>query len=338
MICATAVLNIAAAQSSHNPRQGYRLLDTWNLGGDGFWDYLTMDAPNHTLYIARFDRVMVVDTQTGKLTGEISGMQHTHGVALDPRGQYGYVTDGGANRVDVFDRSTNKVVALVAAGGKPDSIVFEPTQRRLFVFNGYTHNATVIDVESARVLATIPLPGAPEFSVVDGIGGVYVNIIAPARIVRLDAKSMEVSAAWGIPGCDSPSGLAIDTTHHRLFSTCDNKKLAVVNSESGKLVAAPPIGEGPDAVRYDPADGLVFTSNGESGNMTVIKQLSPDEYSVLETVRTQSGGRTLAYDSSNGHIYIASAKLGAKQSVTKDNPRGRGAVVPGSFSLFVYGR
>jgi YVTN family beta-propeller protein len=335
----TVGLPITAIAQSLEPAKGqFRLLDTWNLGGDGFWDYLTMDTQNHTLYVARFDRVMVVDTQTRKLVAEISGLQHAHGIALDDKGQYGYITDGGANDVVVFDRMTNQITAKIETGGKPDSIVFEPTQRRVFAFNGYTKNATVIDAGTNHVLATVPLPGAPEFSVVDGFGGVFVNIVDPVRIVRLDAKSMKVAAAWPVDGCESPSGMAIDAVHRRLFAACDNKKMAVVDSENGRLVAAPSIGEGPDAVRFDPADSLVFSSNGESGDMTVISQTSADKYSVIQTVRTQSGGRTLAYDSSNAHIYIVSAKLGAKRAPSKDNPRGRGAVVPGSFSLFVYGR
>jgi YVTN family beta-propeller protein len=320
------------------PRATWHLIDTWNIGGDGVWDYLTIDEKNHLLYVARLNRVMVVDTETGKLAGEIGGLQHTHGIALDDKGNRGYVTDGGGNNVVAFDRKTEQILKVLPAGNKPDSIVFEPTHNRVFAFNGKSNNATVIDAGTNAVIGTIPLPGSPEFSVADGAGSVFVNISEPVKIVKIDAQSMKILKTWSIPGCEDPSGLAIDTVHRRLFSTCHNKIMAILDAETGKVVATPAIGDGPDAARYDATDGLVFSTNGESGDMTVIREVTPDQYTILQTIKTEVGGRTLAYDSSNGRIYIVSAKLGSKRPATKDNPRGRGAVLPGSFSIFVYGQ
>jgi YVTN family beta-propeller protein len=200
---------VAGAQTQKPAAVGFHLIDTWKLGGDGSWDYLTMDAPNHTLYIARLNRVMVVDTLAGRLIAEIGSLQHAHGIALDLKGQYGYITDGGANCVLVFERTTHKVVATIPAGKNPDSIVFEPTQQGLFVFNGASKNATVIDAISNKVIATVPLPGKPEFSTTNGAGEVFVNIEEPVNIVRLDARSMQPTATWAVAGCEAPTGMAI---------------------------------------------------------------------------------------------------------------------------------
>jgi YVTN family beta-propeller protein len=332
-----AISSPSRAQEADAHSDGFHLVDTWNLGGDGPWDYLKFDAPTHTLYIARLTRIMVVDTSTGKLVKEIPGLLHAHGVALDDKGLFGYITDGGANQVLVFDRHTYEIVARIDAGKNPDSIVFEPTQERLFAFNGYSKSATVIDAKTNKVITTLNLPGRPEFSTTDGTGTVFVNIEEPVFIVRIDAASMKITATWPVPGCLAPSGMAIDAAHDRLFSACDNKKMAVVDAGTGKVIATPQLGEGPDALRFDRAHELIFSSNGESGDLTVVKQVSPTSYSVMQTFKTMPGARTLAYDPTNEHIYVVSAKLGPKRMPSKDNPRGRPAVVPGSFELLVYG-
>jgi len=320
------------------PQAPFKVNHTWKLGGDGSWDYLKVDDSAHLLYIARLNRIMVVDTQTGKLVTEIAGLQRTHGVALDDKGQVGYISDGGAGSVLAFDRSTFKVIATVPAGKNPDAILFEPTQRRVFAFNGGSKDATVIDASSNKVIATIPMPGKPEFSVTDGSGNVFVNIEDTNQLLHIDAATLKVTATWSLAPCKAPSGLAIDVEHHRLFSVCDNAKMTIVDSQSGKLVATAPIGEGADAVAYDSKHGLVLSSNGESGNLTVLHQDSPDHYTTLQTLTTLPGARTLALNPTTGDIYTVTATLGHRPAPTKEMPNPRPPILPDSFVALVIGR
>ena len=315
----------------------YHLEKTWNVGGDGGWDYLTADPGAHRLYIARGNRVQVVDTRSGKLISEIGGMDHTHGIALNSDGKYGYVSDGGAGMVRVFDRTTLKVIANVPAEKNPDGIVFDPATGRVFAFNGHSNSATVIDTGSNRVLKTIPLPGKPEFPVSDGKGNVYDNIESKSEIVRIDARNMTIRGIWPLAPCESPSGLSIDRAHHRLFSVCDNKVMSVVNTDNGRVVATVAIGNGPDATRYDAKRKLVFSPNGDDGTLTVIRQNSADSYTPVQTVTTQKGARTMALDRGTGTVYLVTAKFGPRPPATASNPHRRAAIVPDSFVVLVVG-
>ncbi len=310
---------------------------TWHIGGDGGWDYLTTEPSAHRLYIARGNRVQVVDTQSGKLIAEIGGMGGTHGIALNSNGKTGYISDGGDGMVRVFDRATLKVTASIPAGKNPDAILFEPATHRVFAFNGRSSSATVIDTGDNRVLKTIPLPGKPEFAQADGAGSVYVNIEDKSEIVRIDAKSMTATASWPLAPCESPSGLAIDTTHHRLFSVCDNKLMAVVDTRTGHVVATPAIGNGPDATRYDAKRHLIFSPNGQDGTLTVVRQNSADSYTPVQTLTTQKGARTMALDSASGTLYVVTANFGPRPAATADNPHPRPSIEPDSFVVLVVG-
>jgi YVTN family beta-propeller protein len=320
------------------PAPPFGILNTWKLGGDGSWDYLKVDESSHLLYIARLNRIMVVDTQTGKLVTEISGLQRTHGVALDDKGKIGYISDGGAGSVLAFDRSTFKIIATIPAGKNPDAVLFEPTQRRVFAFNGASKDVTVIDAGSNKVIATIPMPGKPEFSATDGGGNVFVNIEDTNQLLHIDAATLKVAAAWSLAPCKAPSGLAIDVEHHRLFSVCDNAKMTIVDSQSGKLVATAPIGEGADAVAFDSKRGLVVSSNGESGNLTILHEDSPDHYTTLQTLSTLPGARTLALNPATGEIFTVTATLGHRPAPTKEVPNPRPPIMPNSFVVLVVGR
>jgi YVTN family beta-propeller protein len=331
----TTALLLPALASSQTP---FKVKNTWKLGGDGSWDYLKVDESAHLLYIARLNRIMVVDIQTGKLVTEIGGLQRTHGVALDDKGRVGYISDGGAGSVLAFDRSTFKIIATIPAGKNPDAILFEPTQRRVFAFNGASKDATVIDTSSNRVIATIPMPGKPEFSATDGSGNVFVNIEDTNQLLHIDAASMKVAATWSLAPCKAPSGLAIDVEHHRLFSVCDNAKMTIVDSQSGKLVATAPIGEGADAVAFDSKRGLVLSSNGESGTLSILRQDSPDHYTTVQTLKTLPGARTLALNPTTGEIFTVTATLGHRSAPTKEVPNPRAPIVPDSFAILVIER
>ncbi|MGC9292916.1 MAG: YncE family protein [Acidobacteriaceae bacterium] len=314
----------------------FRVLDTWHIGGNGWWDYLTTDPAAHRLYIGRADRIQVVDTNTGKLAAEITGMKGVHGVALDDHNKYGYISDGMADTVRVFDRATLRVTASVPAGNNPDAILFEPFTQRVFAFNGRSQSATVIDAATNQVLKTVPLPGKPEFAQTDGSGTVFVNIEDLNEIARIDAQKMVVTAIWPIIPCESPSGLALDRVNHRLFSVCHNNLMTVVDADNGRVEATPTIGNGPDGTRYDAARHLVFSSNGE-GTLTVIQQRSADSYRPIQTLTTQRGARTLALDASTGKIYLVTASFAPPPAATPQNPRPRPSMLPGSFVVLVVG-
>jgi YVTN family beta-propeller protein len=335
----TALLTLTLSVSFFAPafaQSPYSVLTQWKIGGEGGWDYLTSDPKAHRLYVTHGPRVEVLDSDSGKPVGAITGLKGTHGVALDDAGKYGYVSDGGANVVVVFDRTSLATVASIPAGTNPDGIVFEPKTKTVWAFNGRSNNATVIDTAQQKVVATIPLDGKPEFPVADGSGTVFANIESKNEIVRFDAAAKTITATWPLTNCDSPSGLAIDTIGRRLFAVCDGGKMAVVDAKSGKVVANPAIGDGPDAARYDAKRKLAFSSNG-GGTLTIIDASKPT-YPVLQNLDTQRGARTMTLDWVTGHIFLATASFGERPAPTAANPHPRPAIVPGSFTILVVGQ
>jgi len=330
-----AVVMVGMGVSGVCAQQPYKVLDHWKIGGTGGWDYLLDDPAAHLLYVTHGPRVEVIDTDTGKVVGAITGLKGTHGVALDGEGKFGYVSDGGSNAVVVFDRKTFKIVATVAAGTNPDGIVFDPATKTVWVFNGRSSNVTVIDAATNQVAATIALPGKPEFPVADGKGSVYDNIESTNEIVRFDAKSKTLTATWKLPDCESPSGLAMDREHRRLFAVCDGKKMAVVDADTGKQIATPAVGDGPDAAGFSEKHQLAFSSNGE-GTLTVVD--AGHGFKVLEDLPTQKGGRTMAYDPAADRVYVVTALTGPKPAPTTEVPRPRAPIVPDSFTVIVIGR
>ena len=334
---ATALLCIAFATPAQlSAQQPYKIIDKWKIGGDGGWDYLLADPPAHRLYITRGAQVLVLDTATGKQVGAIAGLHGTHGIALDTAGKFGYISDGGGNAVVVFDRVTLATVATIPTGGQnPDGIVFEPATQTVWAFEGRSKDAAVIDTATRKVVATIALPGKPEFPAVDGKGQVFDNIEDKSEIVRLDAHTDTITATWPLTGCEGPSGLAFDVAGARLFSVCD-KHMAVTDSNTGKSLATPAIGDGPDAAGWDAAHGLAFASCGE-GVLAVV-DTAKSAYPTIETLPTQRGARTMAYDAASDRIYLVTADFGPRPDPTPENPRPRPAIVPGSFTVIVVGR
>ncbi len=315
---------------------GMQVLEHWKIGGGGGWDYLTADA-NHRLFLSHGTQVDVVDTKSGKVIGTIPDTQGVHGIALAPELHKGFTSNGRANSVTAFDLDTLKTIQeMKVPGQNPDSILYEPKGKHVFTFNGRSKDVTVLDATTLAVVATLAVPDKPEFSQDDHAGHIFVNIESdPGQMVEIDSRKLTVMATWPLPGCNSPSGLAIDRAHHRLFSVCDGNVMAVTNSETGAQVAQVPIGRGPDAAGYDEKRGLVFSSNGE-GTLTVVKQESADHYSVLDTVKTQAGARTMALDAA-GRVYLATAEFGPPPAATTEQPRPRPTMVPDSFTVLVVG-
>ena len=322
------------APASAVPQQPYHIVDHWKIGGDGGWDYPVADPGAHRLYIAHGTEVDVVDTNTGKSIGTIPNLHGVHSIALDTAGKFGYITDGGANAVVAFDRSNLAITATIPAGTGPDDILFEPVTQTVWSFNGRSHDISVISPVSNTVVATISLPGKPEFPVTDGQGTIFDNIEDKSEIVRIDARSKTITATWPA-GCDSPSGLAFDAARHHLFPACDGKKASVIDSTTGKLLANPTIGDGPDAAGFSDTHSLVFIPSRD-GILSVID--AAPGYPTIESLTTQAGARTMTYDPSTDRVYLITADLGPRPDPTPQNPRPRPPVIPGTFTVIVVGR
>lgn len=316
--------------------QTYHVSDHWKIGGEGGWDYLLSDDSAHRLYVTHGPRVEVVDTSTGKPIGAITGMKSTHGVALNPDGKTGYISDGAGNAIIVFDRGTLAITATVSAGTNPDGITYEPVTKTVWAFNGRSKDVSVMDAASHRIVATIPLPGKPEFPQADEKGNVFVNIEDKNVIVKLDAKTNKSVTSWALTGCDSPSGMAIDHAGHRLFSVCDGKKMAVSDFADGKLIGLASIGDSPDAAFFDPKTRLAFSSNGE-GTLSIVDTSKPG-FPTVQTVTTVKGARTMAYDAITGKAFLSAAQYGPAPAPTTAAPHPRPTVLSGSFEIVVVSR
>jgi DNA-binding beta-propeller fold protein YncE len=330
-----AAFVIAFASSLVQAQKPYKVEQRWTIGGDGSWDYMTVDSNAHRLYIAHQTRVQVVDIATGKLVGSIEGLTRCHGIVIVPGGKTGFISDGGANNVVVFDPDTLAKSGTIPAGTNPDGILYEPITKTLWAFNGGSKNATVIDVDKRAVVATFALPGKPEFPATDGEGTVFVNVEDLNSILRIDAKTHAIQSTWKLTGCESPSGLAFDKEGYRLFSVCDGKRMAVTDAHTGKSLATPHVGDGPDATAYDAHRKLAFSSN-EDGGLTIVDASKPT-YPVLQTVPTMSGARTMALDAATGKVYTVSAKLGVPPAPAPGAKHVRPTAIPGTFTVLVIG-
>src|SRR6201988_2863483 len=290
VLCTCLAAGTAAAAGP-----GYHVVTTYKVGGEGGWDYLTADASARRLYISRGTHVIVLDLDSGKHLGDIPDTPGVHGIALAPELGRGFTSNGREGTVSIFDIKTLALISKVRVGENPDAILFDPATKRVFTFNGRSSDSTAIDAASGKVLGTIKLDGKPEFAASDAKGGVFVNIEDKSELTAIDPNKLEVKAKWPLAPCTEPSGLSIDRKNHRLFVGCDNKMMAVVNADTGKVLATPAIGEGVDATAFDDEAGLAFASCGE-GVLTVVREESPGKFSVAENVPTQQGARTLALD------------------------------------------
>ena len=315
-----ALLTLLAASFMHlwgTPRltstvpgsSGYHIAKNIPVTGEGGWDYLIVDADARRLYFSHATKVLVFDADTHAQVGEIPDTQGVHGIALAPELGRGFTSNGRANTVTIFDLKTLKTLGSAKTGTNPDAIIFDSVTKRVFAFNGRSKDSTVINAVDGSVTGTIPVGGKPEFAVSDGQGSVYVNVEDTSELLQIDAQKMSVLHRWPLAPCKEASGLAMDLKSRRLFAVCDNEMMAVVDADSGKVVATPKIGEGPDAASFDPASSYVFSSNGESGTLTVIHEEAPDKYTVLENVTTKKGARTMALDTKTHNIFLPAAEM-----------------------------
>ncbi len=318
--------------------QDYKVVQRATLGGEGGWDFVTVDAAARRLYVARGTRVMVLDADSLKPVGEIPDTAGIHGVAVASDLGRGVTSHARTANATIFDLKTLARVGEVKTGENPDAILYEPRTQRVFAFNGRSKDATVIDAKAGAVAGTIALEGKPEVAVHDDEGTVFVNLEDKGEVVALDAREMKVKAHWSLAPCEEPTGLAIDRAHHRLFAACDNKMMAVMDAQSGKVVTTLPIGQGPDGAAFDAERQLAFSTNGRDGTVTVVHEISPDKFEVVQTVETAKSARTVDLDAKTHRLYTVAAQFGPPPSPTAEQPRPRPAMVPGTFEVLVVGR
>jgi DNA-binding beta-propeller fold protein YncE len=319
--------------SLHGQEGPYHFVKEITIGGDGGWDYLSVDAAAHRLYVSHATKVVVVDTQANKVAGEIADTPGVHGFAIASDLGKGFSSNGRENKASIVDLKTLKTLQKVDTGENPDAILYEPAHHEVYTFNGRGKSATVFDAQSGKVVATIPLGGKPEFAQTDSKAGkIYVNIEDLNAIKVIDTGSHAVTATWPIAPGDTASGMAIDLENHRLFIGCDNKLMLMIDNTNGKVIYSVPIGEGVDSNWFDPGTKMAFSSNGEAGTVTIAHEDSPTVLKVIQTLKTRRGGRTMALDPVTHTIYVAVTDYEAQPAGSKDRPK----PVPGTFRILVY--
>jgi DNA-binding beta-propeller fold protein YncE len=309
---------------------GYHIIGEIPIGGEGGWDYLTVDSAAHRLYVSHATHLAVVDLDTNKVVGDIPDTPGVHGIALAPELNKGFISNGRGNTVTIFDVKSLKTLGTVPTGENPDDICYDAGSSRVFVFNGRSKNATVIDAKGNKAAATIPLPGKPEFSVADGKGHIYTNIEDTSEIVEIDAAKAAVAKKYPLAPCEEPSGMAFDAKSRRLMSVCGNRLMAISDPDAGKVVTTVAIGAGSDGAAFDPGTGYGFSSNGD-GTLTVVQQTG-GKWNVLENIATERGARTIAIDEKTHKLYLPTAKTAPSAS------GGRASYLPNTFKVLVVGK
>ena len=326
LICATALCD-----------EAYHFVTEIPIGGEGGWDILTIDSVASRLYLSHVTKVVVVDLNTNSVTGEIDDTPGVHAFVTVPEVQRGFSSNGKESKSSVVDLATLKTTSKIDTGSNPDAIVYEPRHGEVYVFNHTGNSVTVINSKTAAVSATIPLGGTPEFAAVDqATGRVYCNIEDKSEVAVIDTDKHEVVARWSLSPGEGPSGIALDATHHRLFSGCHNKMMMMLDTETGKVVSSVPIGSGVDGCAFDDATQLVFASCGD-GITTIASEQAPNKLAVVQSLKTERGARTIALDPKTHRIYLATAQLQPPPSPSPGASPARPGIVPNTLKLLVYG-
>ena len=333
LVVAVAVLGLFAARP-RAAEEPYQLIKDIQIGGEGGWDYLNVDSAAKRLYVSHATKVVVVDTAKNEVVGEIADTPGVHGAVAAPSLGRIFTSNGRGNTASIVDAKTLQTISKVETPANPDFIMYEPKQKEVYTFNGGGKSATVIDAASGKVVATIPLGGKPEAGVSDGVGRVFVNVENLNTIAVIDVATHAVVATWPIAPGEEAAGLALDTKNHRLFIGAHNRLMVMMDSTNGKVVGQVPIGPGVDATWFDPGTGYAFSSCGD-GTTTIAHEDSPDKLTVVQTLKTERGARTMALDSSTHRIYLAAARYEAPAAGAPADARP--VIVPNSMHLLVYG-
>lgn len=302
-------------------------VSTIQIGGNGGWDYLNADAASRKLYVSHGPQVIVLDMDSHKVIKSIEGFESVHGIVIMSDGKKGFISDGKGNEVAIFDPVTLKVSRKIPTDKDPNSMVLNPASGKLFVGHKPNHSMTVMDAASGAITGKVQLDGVPEFPVSEG-SSIFVNIDDKAKIARINAKTLAMETYWNLPGCERPSGLAVDSARHRLFSSCRNGVMVILDSRNGKVVSTQKIGLKTDAARFDPTTGNAFASCGD-GTMTVIGRRKGDEYFVRATVTTAVGARTMAFDRKSHTAFLSTAKMTVQSGDSKPQR------IPDTFQVLV---
>jgi DNA-binding beta-propeller fold protein YncE len=339
----TASASPESGTESAGSSVAYSLVKSIPLGAPDRWDYVVYDAPSHRVYVAHGDRVTVVDGRDGSIVGQVEGLAGgTHGIAISHVAGRGYTDDGQAGQAASFDLKTLQVVKRLKAQDDADAITLDPTSGHIFVVNSEPGTLTVIDPQSDEVVAMVDAGSKLEYAVAGANGKVYANGVAKRQIIRIDTASNRVDATWPMPDCAAPHGLAIDTSRHRLFSSCQNSRLVVINADTGAVLATLPIGAGTDAAAFDSKHKLIFSSNGIDGTISVIREINADTFVPAGTLKTQSSARTMSVDPRSGRLYVAAADVDAKALAALQGARSsvspprRMPLVAGSLKLLFF--
>lgn len=328
---------LVLATNSYAADSGYHIIKWLKVGGDGGWDYLTVDSAARRLYISRSTHVMVIDLDTDKVVGDIPNTLGVHGIAIAPGLNRGFTSNGKADTSTIFDLKTLKVLDEVKTGGNPDAIIYEPASKKVFTFNGRSKDATVFDAVSGQVVSIIPLGGKPEFAATDGKGKVYVNIENTNQVAEIDSLLTRETRRFSIKPCEEPSGLGLDSNNGRVFSGCHNKIMTVLDTKTGKVISTTPIGANVDGNGFDAGTGFAFSSNGD-GTLTIVQESSPGKFEVVATVKTQRGSRTMALDPLTHNIYLPAAQFTPPKETTQTGSKPRPVMVMDSFEVLVVGK
>jgi YVTN family beta-propeller protein len=308
-LAAVFTLAFAFASIPTASAEGFAVIKKIPIAGQGSWDYLAVDEGGRRLYVSHGTKVEVLDVDSGAIVGKIDNTPGVHGIAIAPELGRGFVSNGQSSTVTVFDLKTLKTIAEVPVGKKPDAIIYDPATSRVFAFNGDSNSATAIQAADGKVAGTVDLGGGPEFAVADGSGYVYNNVEDASLVLKINSRTLKVEQRWPTAPCASPSSMAMDRPNRRLFIGCRSKVMAVMNADTGQVIATLPIGDHVDATAFDPESRLVFNSNGE-GTITVIHQDSPDKYSVVENVKTLPKAKTMALDPKTHRLFLSTAEAG----------------------------
>lgn len=312
---------------------GYRIINKFPVEGNAGWDYLCVDEATFRLFVSHGNIVQVVDERTGNLIGTIPDTIGVHGIALVQTLNKGFTSNGKDDSVTVFSLDKLETLTKIPiTGHNPDAIIYDKFSKYVFVFNGRSTNATVIDTKDNKIVSTIKLDGKPEYPVSDGKGNIYVNIEDKSLIDVINTQSLKVVKNWSLAPGEEPSGLAMDRENHRLFSVCNNKLMVIMNAKNGKIITTLPIGEHVDGAAFDPNLKRAYSSNGE-GTITVVQEISDNEFKVLENVPTQKGARTITVDTFTGHLYLPTAEYGPTPNPTPEHPKPRPPIKVDSFMI-----
>lgn len=339
IVIATAMLVVSAFAVS---MVNYHLANTYKFGaasgGREYFDYITFDPAAQRLYLSHGTEVVVVNADTGKEEGKISGLKLSHGVAVVPELGRGFISDGAQGKAIIFDLKSLKLIGEANAAPDADCILYDPASKHVFTFNGDSHSVTAIDPATGKDVGTIELGGGPEFAVADGQGMIYNNLEDKSEVLGIDSRNMQIKSRWPIAPAGAPAPIAMDREHRRLFvAGREPAMLVVLNADDGKVIQSFPISNGADAEAYDSKTGLIFVSTRE-GWVHIFHEDSADHYSEAGKVKTEFGAKTMAYDPRTERIFVDTAEFGKAPEPTKEHPHPRPMAIPGTFHLLVYSR